>query len=905
MKRSLVTCLALLAIQFVSGQSGNGQLALNVTHAQSGMAVDAQVQLSGNGISRNIQLNGSGKAEISLPAGRYTITESATGFRSQTASYTIEADKLLTLQVSLDPEQKPVLKTIPDKAIISGYISDAVTNQPLAGVKLILQGSLHTATTDANGHFEIISDRFTSMISDHDINAVERHVIIASKNGYGTTEMDGLILLPDHLQLKLRMQPGGPAVKMNNQQHILDQQNIIQEPEPEQPLFAPSLISNTNVTQRNAGTCSPPPVIRLYHGANSTACTSCSGCTVIEQMSLETYTAYGLDDEWIASWNDASLLAGAVAYRTYGAYHIIHPYNNSPNYDIVAYPCRQNWNGSTSYAATINATAATLNEILLDNAGNIAFSEYAAETNNFCTCGDGYSGHTGLWPCISDNVCVTKTAAGHGRGMCQWGSHRWAQAGKTYTWILDHYYNPGGIFRCQASSCPTAPNDLCGNAITLFPSTTPAFTTGTTCGAKPISAPFPNTCVVPGCAAADVWYKFTAQANTTLKVQSGTNFDAIVQTFSSVTCGTSYADFQCTNATAEGGTETVTGFTAGTTYFVRVYNNINLTGSDFQIMVQEAAPTCPDNFETNDDCNTATPAFSGTLGAVPANAPFQANIGYNGDQDWYRIDAASCGTLTIDLSDLPANYDLQLYASGAGCSGALLQSSVNTGTTAEQIVYNLSSTTPVTLFVKVFPAVAGTFNTASCYLLNVRWSPSAVKPSIAIAQTSCNGSDVNFSAAITNGGASPAYLWNFNGTGTVSGNATSPTFTLNGTSNGTTVNCILTSSAGCAIPVKDTSRTLTVSCITTAVSGVDALEYFKILPNPSHGVFSIDLKLLQSANVQFRILNLQGQTVYRSQQQRMQGVQHKQISTGKLSGGYYLLETTIGEKKLLRGLVID
>ena len=902
MKKAFFSGLILLLTFVTCAQSGNGQIAFNVTHALTGMAVDAQIQIEGNGVSRTLQLNKQGKGSMALTPGRYTISETAAGFRSQTASYTVEADKLLTLQVSLDPEQRPVIKTIPNKGIISGYISDAATNQPLAGVQIFMQGSIHTAQTDAKGHFEIISDGYTRSINDNDIASLERHVIIASKKGYGSIEMDDLLLLPDNLVLKLRMQPNGPAEKISNLQHILDEKDIIQENIPEPGIFNAPVLNNN--TQRTSGSCSPPPVIRLYHGANSTACTSCSGCTVIEQMSLETYTGLGLDDEWIASWNDASLLAGAVAYRTYGAYHIIHPYNNSTNYDIVAYPCRQNWNGSTSYAATINATAATLNEILIDNAGNIAFSEYAAETNNFCTCGDGYSGHTGLWPCISDNVCVTKVAAGHGRGMCQWGSHRWAQAGKTYTWILDHYYNPGGVFRCQASTCPTAANDLCGNAITIFPSTTPAFVNGTTCGAKPISSPFPNTCVVPGCAASDVWYKFTAQANTTLKVQSGTNFDAIVQTFSAVTCGTSYADFQCTNTTGEGGSETVTGFTAATTYYVRIYNNINLTGSDFQISVQEAAPTCTDNFETNDDCNTATMVFASPLKTNPANAPFQGNIGYNGDQDWYRIDAASCGTLTIDLSNLPANYDLQLYAAGAGCSGALLQSSANAGTTAEQIVYNISATTPVTVYAKVFPAVAGTINTASCYLLNIRWSPSAVKPSIAIVQTSCNGSDVNFSSAITNGGSSPVYRWDFVGTGTVSGGSTSPTFTLTGTSNGTTVTCELTSNAGCAVPVKDTSRTLTVSCITTPVSVVDGVEYFRVLPNPSHGIFRVELKLLQSANVQFRLLNVQGQAVYISPASRMQGIQTKDISTDKLSSGYYFLEAKINMIRVIYKITI-
>ncbi|MGD5980656.1 SpoIID/LytB domain-containing protein, partial [Xanthomonas citri pv. citri] len=50
--------------------------------------------------------------------------------------------------------------------------------------------------------------------------------------------------------------------------------------------------------------------------------TSCSGrsCSGVSVYSLEDYVAKGLDEEWIPSWHAQSLAAGAVAYRTYGAY---------------------------------------------------------------------------------------------------------------------------------------------------------------------------------------------------------------------------------------------------------------------------------------------------------------------------------------------------------------------------------------------------------------------------------------------------------------------------------------------------------------------------------------------------------------------------------------------------------
>jgi len=83
---------------------------------------------------------------------------------------------------------------------------------------------------------------------------------------------------------------------------------------------------------------------------------------------------------------------------------------------------------------------------MLENSGNIARSEYFAE-NNDCGCGNGYSGTGSSWPCILDTVCRNRSCYGHGRGMCQWGSSRWANRGFTWKWINEHYYCIGDTFR--------------------------------------------------------------------------------------------------------------------------------------------------------------------------------------------------------------------------------------------------------------------------------------------------------------------------------------------------------------------------------------------------------------------------------------------------------------------------
>jgi hypothetical protein len=88
-----------------------------------------------------------------------------------------------------------------------------------------------------------------------------------------------------------------------------------------------------------------------------------------------------------------------------------------------------------------------------------------------------------------------------------------------------------------------------------------------------------------------------------------------------------------------------------------------------------------------------------------------------------------------------------------------------------------------------------------------------VTPTITISQTSgtnpaCVGASVTFTATITNGGASPTYQWQVNGS---NAGTNSPTFTTSSITNGQSVTCILTSNAACASPASVTSSGITMT----------------------------------------------------------------------------------------------
>ncbi|SDX32868.1 thermitase [Marininema mesophilum] len=85
-------------------------------------------------------------------------------------------------------------------------------------------------------------------------------------------------------------------------------------------------------------------------------------------------------------------------------------------------------------------------------------------------------------------------------------------------------------------------------------------------------------------------------------------------------------------------------------------------------------PDPQDTFEPNNSLATSHgPLTSGTV--------YNSKIFSETDEDWYKIKTSSTGTIAVNLSNVPADYDLYLYNS----SGNLLSYSWNSGTSNESI----------------------------------------------------------------------------------------------------------------------------------------------------------------------------------------------------------------------------
>ncbi|MGB4004365.1 MAG: SpoIID/LytB domain-containing protein, partial [Bacteroidales bacterium] len=428
-----------------------GTLSFFVYDSKNGYGVPSVIILTNDKDTFNLKTDNGGHLMFNGREGRYDITIYAADYNPLQTYFYIEKGKCLDVKIILEKQNKTFVEYQKyEYPIIEGYVVDNETGKPLSDVKVTIEDENNVVYTDEKGFFTIMPKKF-SIISDPD-DEVVRNNITFSKNDYKTEKIIDLLIVPDKIKLIIHLHRGEGIIENKKIQHVLD--GDMDESENIDSIKYNQEINQNidfyDVLKDCRATCNIPSTIRVG--------TNCSGinCTGVTTMSLQYYTESGLDDEWIASWHTESLKAGSIPYRTYGGYYVQHPV--SSNYDIASSTSNQVW-GSAIYTATKSAAQATTGKILTTSTGtNPVRSEYSAENNyggSSYNCSNGYAGGSGSYPCYSDNICSGKSPSGHGRGMCQWGSQRWANNGKDYNWIVNHYYIATVNYRVCSNAAPT------------------------------------------------------------------------------------------------------------------------------------------------------------------------------------------------------------------------------------------------------------------------------------------------------------------------------------------------------------------------------------------------------------------------------------------------------------------
>ena len=160
-----------------------------------------------------------------------------------------------------------------------------------------------------------------------------------------------------------------------------------------------------------------------------------------------------------------------------------------------------------------------------------------------------------------------------------------------------------------------------------------------------------------------------------------------------------------------------TGLTAGTQYEFQVQAVCSSSSSSnfsSSATFTTLSNSCADAYEPNNN-------RSGTLPLIPTATDINARISSATDRDWYRFANTSAQrNIRIDLFNLPADYDLQLFqnATRRGLSQ-------NEGTNPEFIIFNTTSVAS-NWYAYVY-GYNGTFNNTSCYSLRVTLSSSGFR----------------------------------------------------------------------------------------------------------------------------------------------------------------------------------
>jgi hypothetical protein len=390
-------------------------------------------------------------SHVEVAGGQITIT--ASGYR--TRALPEFPDDGVTRFVILEPEQTPAeldpdrIAQLhrPDATIVLGYVGDASTGTALAGVS-VMSGQGNAVETDERGYFQI----YLPCRSD-----AERGALIFQKDGFQTQQRTEIELFPfgDWIY-RIQLQPGEGVAQFTDRPA---RTGVSAEPVTAESATAASTAPTNAIIPR------VPLNIRVSHTNG------------IYYETLENYCKHSLPAEWIASWGaytggSNSLNAGAVAVRTYAVGYVNSP--RGADHDICASTSCQVYNPTLSNSRTDRAVDFTAGCVMVNanNAISRGLTEYSAENNQLgMPCGDGYTAPTG--GCLADPVCTGETEFGHGRGLCQWGSARWATGLKfpnrstsdntttnghprqDWQWILNHYYPTLRLVR----AAPLALND--------------------------------------------------------------------------------------------------------------------------------------------------------------------------------------------------------------------------------------------------------------------------------------------------------------------------------------------------------------------------------------------------------------------------------------------------------------
>ena len=461
---------------------------LRFLDAVTGQALTPRVVMVNLGMREAVVLPGTvpadGRLSLLLAPGEYALSASMPGYHPIGMALSVTPEPLPPYELYLDPLDPPKEVSTaflwslrrPGQMVVVGFVMDETSGQPIEGVQVSVLGHQGSVLTDSRGAFLL---QFP--VQDERGKPQRYATLLLQKAGYRTLRLEQVEIWSEGDWIyRLRMAPGSgtDSMDMRSPRHRATAPcegcpltEALSDKADQSALSGLSGLADAG-GQGQFMPAAPAPIVLPKYIRVGRNCTTRTNCQRVEVYTLETYCKGVITSEWYACWGNVaggmeSLKAGAVAVRSYGVSFVYSPATST--YDICDSTSCQVFTGNQTSNGNA-AVDATTGYVLLTASGNIARAEYSAENNN-AGCGDGYSGTGSSWPCIYDPVCRGFATNGHGRGMCQWGSARWATGRRlsssqactsaaplhgygTKNWqqILSHYYGPAGYQLVQGAT---------------------------------------------------------------------------------------------------------------------------------------------------------------------------------------------------------------------------------------------------------------------------------------------------------------------------------------------------------------------------------------------------------------------------------------------------------------------
>jgi hypothetical protein len=311
-------------------------------------------------------------------------------------------------------------------ATIAGKVIDADTGDVLPEAQVMIEG--------ANTHKTDISKDGNYLISNIAVDGPHRVVTLhAHADGYGSWKMTQIVLLPDDTE----------HITVEMEKHDVVRENVLPraisgyEQQREEDYISPKLLQRGAAS---SNTSDVPDTIRV-------AVTGYINCwdwldddqpvQEVVEINFQDYVKNVLPNEWLSSWEEESLKAGAMAVKTFawrkvnvtGRGYLKDKHDLSVKPDVVDNTCDQVYRHGADrsderYDTANKAVDDTWDYRMLKD-GALVLSYYRAYDSQ----------------CDPVNEDIPYSC------MSQWGSQEMAQEGKSWKEILEHYYQPTEIAR--------------------------------------------------------------------------------------------------------------------------------------------------------------------------------------------------------------------------------------------------------------------------------------------------------------------------------------------------------------------------------------------------------------------------------------------------------------------------